>query len=137
MKRLLVAALVFFTGCVGGQAEHKARGNVMFHNGDVDGAIVEFRAAIAAAPKDANAFTLLGNALFEKAKYDESEQAYRNALAIDPHAREARRGLATCELRLGRPGEAPSTQAVARAASIFARALGRRLDAELVGALPA
>jgi lipoyl(octanoyl) transferase len=38
---------------------------------------------------------------------------------------------------LGRPGEAPSTQAVARAASIFARALGRRLDAELVGALPA
>jgi lipoyl(octanoyl) transferase len=38
---------------------------------------------------------------------------------------------------LGRPGEAPSTEAVARAASIFAPALARRLDAELVGDLPA
>jgi lipoate-protein ligase B len=38
---------------------------------------------------------------------------------------------------LGRPDEAPSTEAVARAAAIFARAFGRRLGAELVGALPA
>ncbi len=38
---------------------------------------------------------------------------------------------------LGRPDEAPSTEAVARAASIFARALGRRLEAELAGDLPA
>ena len=38
---------------------------------------------------------------------------------------------------MGRPNEAPSTEAVARAASIFARALARRLDAELVGNLPA
>jgi lipoyl(octanoyl) transferase len=38
---------------------------------------------------------------------------------------------------LGRPDETPSTEAVARAAAIFARALGRRLGAELVGALPA
>jgi lipoyl(octanoyl) transferase len=38
---------------------------------------------------------------------------------------------------LGRPDEAPSTPAVARAGSIFARALGRRLGAELVGDLPA
>ena len=38
---------------------------------------------------------------------------------------------------LGRTAEAPSTDAVAQAASIFARALGRRLDAELVGNLPA
>ncbi|HLY14604.1 MAG TPA: lipoyl(octanoyl) transferase LipB [Candidatus Limnocylindrales bacterium] len=38
---------------------------------------------------------------------------------------------------LGRPAEAPSTEVVARAASIFARALAQRLDAELVGNLPA
>jgi lipoyl(octanoyl) transferase len=38
---------------------------------------------------------------------------------------------------LGRSGEEPSTEAVAGAASIFARALARRLDAELVGNLPA
>jgi lipoyl(octanoyl) transferase len=38
---------------------------------------------------------------------------------------------------LGRPNELGSTAAVARAASTFARAFGRRLGAELVGALPA
>jgi lipoyl(octanoyl) transferase len=38
---------------------------------------------------------------------------------------------------LGRPGEPPSTLAVARAGSIFARAFARRLGAELVGSLPA
>jgi lipoyl(octanoyl) transferase len=40
-------------------------------------------------------------------------------------------------VELGRPAEAPSTEAVARAASIFARAFGRGLAAELVGSLPA
>jgi lipoyl(octanoyl) transferase len=38
---------------------------------------------------------------------------------------------------LGRPNEPASTLAVARAGSIFARALARRLGAELVGDLPA
>jgi len=38
---------------------------------------------------------------------------------------------------LGRPEELPSTPAVARAGSIFARALARRLGTELAGSLPA
>ena len=98
--------LLGLVGCVGRGVHHKARGNVLFHNGDIPGAIVEYRAAIAAAPEDANAHTLLGNALFEQAQYEPAAQSFQDALARDPQAREARRGLATCYLRLGRRAEA-------------------------------
>lgn len=98
--------LLGLVGCVGRGVHHKARGNVLFHNGDIPGAITEYRAAIAAAPGDANAYTLLGNALFEQAQYEPAAQAFKDALARDPQAREARRGLATCQLRLGHPAEA-------------------------------
>lgn len=88
-------------GCVRIEARHKAGGNVLFHNGDFAGAAKEYRAAIAAAPGDANGYTLLGNVLFEQGKLDEAAQSYAAALARDAGAREALRGQATIALRRG------------------------------------
>lgn len=86
--------------------QHKARGNVMFHAGDVAGAAREYRAAVAADPKDPNAHTLLGNALFEQGDTAGAEASFRAALGLDAGARDARRGLATVLLRGGRMAEA-------------------------------
>jgi tetratricopeptide (TPR) repeat protein len=94
------------TGCVGEEAKHKAAGNILFHNGDLPGAEKEYRAALAAAPNDANSHTLLGNALFEEGKLDDAQKSYADALARDGKAREARRGLATVALRKNDPKSA-------------------------------
>lgn len=94
------------TGCVRDEARRKAAGNVLFHNGDLEGAAREYRAVIAAAPNDANGYTLLGNVLFEQGRLDEAKRIYTEALAKDRKAREARRGLATIALRQGDVGSA-------------------------------
>jgi Flp pilus assembly protein TadD len=93
-------------GCIREQAQHNAKGNVFFHQGDIDGAIREYRAAIAAAPTDPAGHTLLGNALFEKGDLDGALAAYRDALSHDPRAGEARRGIGTTLLRQGKTAEA-------------------------------
>jgi Flp pilus assembly protein TadD len=103
---VLLVAGALLAGCVGEEAKHKAAGNVLFHNGDLAGAVREYRAAITAAPSDGNGYTLLGNALFEQGKIDEAKGAYSDGLARDAKAREARRGLATIALRQGRRDEA-------------------------------
>src|SRR5688572_29208423 len=93
-------------GCSREEARRKAAGNVLFKKGDFDGAIREYRAAIAAAPKDPNSQTLLGNALFEKESWDEAKAAYHAALALDPQARAALQGLAMLHLRQKNSAEA-------------------------------
>jgi len=93
-------------GCSPEEARRKAAGNVRFKQGDFEGAIVEYRAAIAKNPKDANAHTLLGNALFEKERYDQAKASYDAALALDPKARAALQGLAMLHLRQQHPAEA-------------------------------
>lgn len=98
--------LVLTGACVRPEVEHKARGNVLFRNGDLSGAIREYRAALALAPDDPVAQTLLGNALFEQGRYDAAAVAYQAALARDAGAREAQRGLAVTALRRGRDQEA-------------------------------
>ncbi len=106
---VLALAAIASSGCVREEARHKAAGNVLFKNHDLDGAVREYRAAIAAAAGDrvskgsgdANAHTLLGNALFEQGRLDDAKRAWEDALARDPGAGEPRRGLATLALRRG------------------------------------
>ena len=106
MRWISVTILFFAIGCSSDGAKHKAAGNVLFKQGDLDGAIREYRAAVAAQPKDANAHTLLGNALFEKSSWDEARKEYQASLELDGKARAALQGLATLELRQNHPQEA-------------------------------
>jgi tetratricopeptide (TPR) repeat protein len=104
MRALLLVILA--VGCSSEGAKHKAAGNVLFKRGDVDGALSEYRAAVAAQPRDANAHTLCGNALFEKAQWDEARLEYQAALGLDGKARAALAGLALIDLRQGRAEDA-------------------------------
>ncbi len=106
MKRAITCILIVLSACSPEEAKHKAAGNVLFKQGDLDGAVREYRAAVQANPKDANSRTLLGNALFEKEKYDEARTEYQQALALDPKARAAMQGLLALELRANHPDAA-------------------------------
>jgi tetratricopeptide (TPR) repeat protein len=107
MKHFAVVVIALVVGaCSSEGARHKAAGNVFFKANDIDGAVHEYRAAVAAQPNDANAHTLLGNALFEKSAWDESRAEYQKALELDGSARAALQGLASLELRQGHPKEA-------------------------------
>jgi tetratricopeptide (TPR) repeat protein len=94
-----ISVVIVMIGCSPEGAKHKAAGNVLFKQGDVDGAVREYRAALAAQPKDANAHTLLANALFEKSSFDEARKEYQASLELDGKARAALQGLAAIELR--------------------------------------
>jgi tetratricopeptide (TPR) repeat protein len=98
MRTLLLLLVV---GCSSEGAKHKAAGNVLFRRGDLDGALREYRAAVAVQPKDANAHTLLANALFEKSAWEEARKEYQASLELDASARAALQGLAQLELREG------------------------------------
>jgi tetratricopeptide (TPR) repeat protein len=95
----ILAGSVVLGACSPEEAKHKAAGNVLFKQGDLDGAAREYREAIKANAKDANGHTLLGNALFEQARYDESRREYEAALALDAKARAALQGLVMIDLR--------------------------------------
>jgi tetratricopeptide (TPR) repeat protein len=99
VKILVVALVIVACGCSPEEAKHKAAGNVLFKQGKVAEAEVEYRAAVAANPKDANGHTLLGNALFEQEKYDAAKAEYDAALGFDPKARAALQGLSQIALR--------------------------------------
>jgi tetratricopeptide (TPR) repeat protein len=101
-----VALVACAAACSPEEAKHKAAGNVLFRRGDIEGALREYRAAADANPRDANAQTLIGNALFEKERYDEAAAAYERGLSLDPGARAAAWGLITIYLRRGQ--EAPA-----------------------------
>ena len=104
MRSILVIFAV--AGCSSEGAKHKAAGNVLFKQGDLDGALGEYRAAVAVQPRDPNAHTLLGNALFEKSQWDQARKEYQASLDLDPKARAALQGLAMVELRQGHTAEA-------------------------------
>jgi tetratricopeptide (TPR) repeat protein len=101
VKRLLLVALVAVStlACTAEEARHKAAGNVLFKQGDLDGAAREYRAAIAKNSKDANSHTLLGNVLFEQERYDDARREYDAAVALDRRARAALQGLVMIDLR--------------------------------------
>jgi uncharacterized spore protein YtfJ len=64
--------------------------------GDVDGAIADFRAAIASQPS-AEAYYHLGVALDKKNQHEEAVKAYRKALDLNPNYAEATKALASGE----------------------------------------
>jgi tetratricopeptide (TPR) repeat protein len=105
-RRCAALFLLLAAACSSESAKHKAAGNVLFKQGQLDRAIGEYRAAVAVAPEDANARTLLGNALFEKADWTGARLEYEAALALDGRARAALQGLTTLELRQRHPDAA-------------------------------
>jgi Flp pilus assembly protein TadD len=96
---LVVVASLLAVGCSPEEAKHKAAGNVLFKQGDLAGAEKEYRAALAANPKDPNSHTLLGNVLFEEEKWTEARAEFQTAIDADPKARAALQGLALIDLR--------------------------------------
>jgi tetratricopeptide (TPR) repeat protein len=98
-KQAFLVGALLFSACSPEEAKHKAAGNVLFKQRDLDGAAREYREAIKSNPKDANGHTLLANALFEQEKYDQSRREYDAALALDGKARAALQGLVMIDLR--------------------------------------
>jgi superkiller protein 3 len=103
---LLAVAQVVCGACGGTGAGHRAAGALRLKAGDVAGALGELRVAVQKAPDDAEAWELLGNALFEAQRYEEAERSYRSALDLDRRSPTARRSLAQLALRRGRRPEA-------------------------------
>jgi Flp pilus assembly protein TadD len=62
-------------------------GKRLFNAGDLDGAISQFRAAIAATPSYAQAHYQLGLALKRKGEKEESGRELEKAGDLDPHLR--------------------------------------------------
>src|SRR5438552_1575839 len=94
----LLSLVLLGSACQRDVAQHKAAGNVYFREGDVEGALREYHAAVRLAPGDANARTLLGNAYYEKGDFAAARTAYGHALDRDPTGRAALQGLATIEI---------------------------------------
>jgi Flp pilus assembly protein TadD len=105
MTRAL-ALVVLLVACSGEAAGHRAAGALRLRAGDVAGALGELRAAVQVDPADGEAWALLGNALFEAQRYEESERSYRTALELDRGSRPVRRSLAQLAVRRGRLPEA-------------------------------
>ena len=102
----VLALVVLVVACGGKAAGHRAVGALRLKAGDVAGALGELRAAVQVSPSDPEAWTLLGNALFEAQRYEESEKSYRTAIELERGSRPARRSLAQLALRRGRLPEA-------------------------------
>lgn len=74
---------------------HYDIGNVLFRQGNFDGAEEEFRRALLSAPPSLvpDAAYNLGNALYAKKEYKDAVQAYRRTLEKRPADQEAKRNL--------------------------------------------
>jgi Flp pilus assembly protein TadD len=105
MKRAL-ALVVLLVACGGKAAGHRAAGALRLRAGDVAGALGELRVAVQANPADAEAWALLGDALFEAQRYEEAEKSLRTALELDRGTHPVRRALAQLAVRRGRLPEA-------------------------------
>jgi Flp pilus assembly protein TadD len=103
---LALVTLLLLVSCGGKAVGHRAAGAMRLKAGDVAGALGELRQAVQADPGDPEAWTLLGNALFEAQRYEEAEKSYRTALDLDRRLRPVRRSLAQLALRRGRRPEA-------------------------------
>ena len=62
--------------------------------------------ALAIRPRDASIFSSLGEIHREEREYEIAQQAYREALALDPDMETPATGLALCLSALGRSAEA-------------------------------
>ncbi len=73
---------------------------------DPEGAMREFRAAIAANPKEPNVHFGLGYLLWTKGQYPEAAQEFQSELANDPHHLQAKLYLADAEMQMSKMDEA-------------------------------
>jgi Flp pilus assembly protein TadD len=64
---------------------HNSLGVLFVGKGDLNGAIYEFRTAVALSPNDADGHNNLGLALQSKGDIDQSITEYRTALRLDPN----------------------------------------------------
>ncbi|HUI93823.1 MAG TPA: fused MFS/spermidine synthase [Chitinivibrionales bacterium] len=69
------------------------RGMALYAKGQIDGAIKEFTKVVQLQPRNAHAWCILGDIYREKNERRLSEQAYREALKIDPYYNDAQNGL--------------------------------------------
>lgn len=100
-----VLALLAVAGCKTEVAKRKAAGNMLFNQGKYAEALVEYQAAVKAAPSDAPAHVLLGNAQLELGDYDAARASYQEALRLDPKAPEGHRGVMTVIAHTSEPGD--------------------------------
>jgi tetratricopeptide (TPR) repeat protein len=75
---------------------------------DSDGAIREFRAAVAANPKEPNVHFGLGYLLWTRSQYAEAAQEFQAELANNPGYTNAQQYLADCELQMEQLDQAQS-----------------------------
>jgi putative PEP-CTERM system TPR-repeat lipoprotein len=117
------------------------RGNALANLKDLDGAITEYENAIAADPKEHQAFVNLGTIQFMKGNREESEKAFLQAVTAAPKSIEARLGLANFYWASRRAAEAeqalkealaidPASLIANRALGIFYMATNKVADAE-------
>jgi tetratricopeptide (TPR) repeat protein len=94
----------------GSAQEAFARGTELYRAGDFDGAIREYRAALALDPANFEARSNLGVALAHTGHYDEAIDAYRQALENAPPAatNHLRMNLALAYYKSGQIGDAAS-----------------------------
>src|SRR5262249_39603832 len=89
-----------------------ALGSLHAEHGDVAGAIGEFRAAIAAAPRNAEAWLMLAEALRLQGGCGAAVSGHESAGRLDPGHLAARQQLAACYRDLGKPEKAARLAAV-------------------------
>lgn len=72
---------------------HNYLGLALYEQGDLENAIIHYRAAAALLPRYANAYSNLGKAYFESGDADRAIWAFQQALAVNPGHSQARYNL--------------------------------------------
>ncbi|OGW35176.1 MAG: hypothetical protein A2010_04925 [Nitrospirae bacterium GWD2_57_9] len=110
MKRtlvLIVLVVIALAGC--NQQRQDQKGQVPYPGGPLMKSPEEIRQLeqlAKQAPDNAEAWTMLGNALMDANRFAEAVEAYQKSLAIDPKNVNVRVDLGTCFRNSGRPQQA-------------------------------
>lgn len=118
---------------------HNIRGTALAEHGDLAGAEKEFRATIAADPRNGRAYNNLGNVLRSMNREAEAAEAYRKATAIAPRYADPLNGLGTLLVAGGRAHDAVLyfDAALQIAPDFYEAQLNRAIALQLAGDGPA
>ena len=111
IARVLLILCVTATGCTLGSQQqntdeaitHVKQGRDLYREGDLDGAIAEYRTALRLDPNNVKAHYNLGNALWTKGDENGAIAEYRTALRLDPAHINAHNNLGTALHARGKP----------------------------------